>query len=91
MPAQAVRFIVVGKVQGVYYRATAAQHARRLGLEGWARNLPDGRVEIVAAGDRASLAALAEWLWEGPPAAIVREVTSEEWRAELGVTSFEVR
>lgn len=78
-PRKAVRYLVTGKVQGVFFRASAADEARRLGLSGWARNLPDGRVEVVAAGGDSGLSALAAWLWRGPPAAKVEGVTLEEW------------
>jgi acylphosphatase len=70
-----VRYLVEGKVQGVFYRASTADKARSLGLSGWVRNLPDGRVELVACGESAALDALADWLWEGPPAANVTAVT----------------
>jgi len=88
---KAVRYLVSGRVQGVFYRGSTAQQARRLGLAGWAKNLPDGRVEVVAAGDPASLSALAEWLWQGPPAAAVREVLTEEWTADVSPGTFEIR
>lgn len=91
MSAKAVRYLVSGRVQGVFYRASTAEQARRLGLVGWARNLADGRVEVVAAGDGERLAELAEWLWEGPPAARVREVAIEEWTAEVALTTFDIR
>ncbi|HEY8522033.1 MAG TPA: acylphosphatase [Gammaproteobacteria bacterium] len=76
---RAVRYVVAGRVQGVYYRASTARRAQELGVHGWARNLPDGTVEVVAAADADTLSALAEWLWEGPPAARVESVTLEEW------------
>ena len=91
MSARTIRYLVSGKVQGVFYRGSTARQARRLGLVGWARNLPDGRVEVVASGDPARLAELAEWLWEGPPSAVVREVAAEEWPAEDVGNSFEIR
>ncbi len=91
MPVKAVRYLVSGKVQGVYFRGSTRQQALRLGLRGWACNLPDGRVEVVAAGDAARLSELAEWLWEGPPAAVVREVTIEEWTDEVADDAFEIR
>ena len=78
MARRAVRYLVSGRVQGVFYRASAAAEARRLGLAGWARNLPDGRVEVVAAGEADALAALSDWLWKGPPAAAVDGVRVEE-------------
>ncbi len=68
------RFLVSGLVQGVFYRAATQEAARRLGLTGWVRNLPDGRVELVACGDDARLAELEAWLWRGPPHARVERV-----------------
>lgn len=72
------RFVVSGKVQGVFFRASTARMAEQLGLRGYARNLPDGRVEVLALGGAASLAALSGWLWQGPPRARVTEVTEQE-------------
>lgn len=57
---------VSGRVQGVFYRASARDQAVSLGLTGWARNLADGRVEILAEGNPASVAALVEWCRRGP-------------------------
>ena len=68
------RFFVAGRVQGVFFRASTRAKAQRLGLAGWAINLPDGRVEVLAAGAAAAVAELAEWLAEGPPAARVLSV-----------------
>lgn len=65
---------VAGRVQGVYYRASTQEQAQALGLRGWVRNLPDGRVELRAQGSRARLEALLEWLRRGPPAARVDSV-----------------
>ena len=76
---QAVRCVVAGRVQGVYYRAATADEAVRLALEGWVKNLADGRVEVVAAGEPSAVAALVRWLWKGPPAARVDAVHIEEW------------
>jgi acylphosphatase len=66
---------VEGRVQGVYFRASAAAEARRLGLSGHARNLADGSVEVLAVGPSAAVAALLDWLWRGPPLARVTAVT----------------
>jgi acylphosphatase len=62
---------VSGRVQGVYYRGTAASRARELGIHGYARNLPDGRVEVLAYGEEPAVQAFVEWLWIGPSAARV--------------------
>jgi acylphosphatase len=69
------RFRVSGRVQGVFYRATTQDTARRLGLTGWVRNRPEGDVELVACGDEAALKQLEEWLWCGPSHARVQQVT----------------
>ena len=68
------RCLVSGLVQGVFYRASAQRKAKELGVTGYARNLPDGRVEVLACGERAAVAALCEWLREGPPRAEVAAV-----------------
>jgi acylphosphatase len=73
-----MRFYVAGRVQGVWFRASAQQEATRLGLTGWAKNLPDGRVEVVACGEQDKLAILHEWLKHGPLLAKVEKVTHEE-------------
>jgi acylphosphatase len=75
---------VRGRVQGVWYRGGCAEQAQALGISGWARNLPDGRVEIVAEGDPEALDKLVEWCHHGPPAARVTavEVRAEEVHAE---------
>ena len=71
------RFLVSGRVQGVFYRASTRSEAERLGLAGSARNLDDGRVEVVASGADEALSALERWLWQGPPSARVEDVARE--------------
>lgn len=78
-PDRAIRCLVRGRVQGVYYRAATVERAVALGLRGWVKNLPDGRVEVVVAGPTVALGGLTEWLWQGPPAARVDGVQVEEW------------
>lgn len=80
-----VRLFISGRVQGVYYRANTCEAARRLGLTGWARNLPDGRVEVLAEGEEEQINQLISWCHKGPPGAIVRnvEVHWEEYRGEF--------
>ena len=69
---------VSGRVQGVYYRGSAAQRAHELGVTGYARNLPDGRVEVLACGADAAVQAFVEWLWVGSTASRVTEVEVAE-------------
>lgn len=91
-----VRIVVRGRVQGVWFRGSARDEARRLGLVGWARNRADGSVEILAEGAPAAVERLVAWCHEGPPLARVRSVerTVEPIpptsRDELG-GEFEVR
>lgn len=82
------RFIVSGRVQGVFYRASTRERALRLGLTGYARNLPDGRVEVLACGEEQALAELADWLWQGPRQAQVSAVVAGEVRSEKVPTDF---
>ena len=63
-----------GRVQGVFYRATAARHARELQITGYARNLPDGRVEVLAYGSKGALEELLKRLWIGSSASKVTAV-----------------
>ena len=68
------RFLVSGHVQGVFFRASTRDTAQALGLGGYARNLDDGRVEVVAQGSEEAIEALRAWLHEGPPQARVEQV-----------------
>ncbi|HEX4052296.1 MAG TPA: acylphosphatase [Steroidobacteraceae bacterium] len=72
------RCYVSGRVQGVNYRASARRQALAAGITGYARNLPDGRVEVFACGAGHAVQALIEWLWVGPSAARVTSVVVEE-------------
>ena len=74
----AARFIVTGKVQGVWFRASTRDEALRLGLRGHACNLADGSVEVLAVGDGEAIAALERWLHRGPPLARVAGVTRSD-------------
>ncbi len=65
---------VSGRVQGVYYRGSAAQRARELEITGYARNLPDGRVEVLACGAEQAVLRFVEWLWIGSTASRVTAV-----------------
>lgn len=72
------RFIVNGRVQGVFFRASTREQALMLGISGHAKNRPDGRVEVLACGSTAMLDALEHWLLRGPPTAQVESVSREE-------------
>ncbi len=73
----AMRCLIRGRVQGVFFRASTRHEARRLGLHGRALNLADGRVEVIACGDETALRALRDWLRHGPPLAHVEELECE--------------
>jgi acylphosphatase len=72
------RCLVTGRVQGVFYRASTREQALARGVTGYARNLPDGSVEVLACGDPSAVAELCAWLWEGPPMAEVVRVEIEK-------------
>lgn len=71
------RFVVTGRVQGVFYRGSTQDTARRLGLSGWVRNCSDGGVELVACGAPNAVNELEAWLWKGPSQARVESVVQE--------------
>ncbi len=69
---------ISGKVQGVWFRASTKEQADQLGITGFVRNLSDGRVEVVASGEKEKISQLFEWLKQGPELAQVTDVTYEE-------------
>ncbi len=80
MAIPSYRFVVSGRVQGVYFRQSTLAQAQALGLRGWVRNLADGRVEGLAGGDDPdALVALRQWLQRGPQAA---RVDTLEWQPD---------
>jgi acylphosphatase len=81
---------VSGRVQGVWFRGSCADRARALGISGWARNLPDGRVEVVMEGLPEAVQELVEWCHRGPAHARVARVEDRSERPE-GLTGFAVR
>jgi acylphosphatase len=82
--------LVSGRVQGVGYRASAYQIAIQLGLKGWVRNLPDGRVEAVFEGEKTIVDRMIEWCHQGPSAAIVEDV-AVTYASPEGFKQFEIR
>lgn len=86
----AARFFVSGRVQGVSFRVHTRAQALALGLHGHARNLDDGRVEVLAIGDEAAIERLADWLQHGPPLARVDGVVRETAEASVPAQGFAV-
>jgi acylphosphatase len=76
-----VRIIVKGKVQGVFYRASAKEEAAKLGLNGWVANRADGSVEAIASGEKSSVEKFIEWCRKGPVRAQVQEIIVEDAEA----------
>ncbi|MCW5580138.1 MAG: acylphosphatase [Luteimonas sp.] len=88
----AARFIVEGRVQGVFFRASTRVQALALGLAGHARNRADGSVEVLAVGEAQAIEALAQWLEDGPPQARVDAVLREDVaEPETPHGAFEIR
>lgn len=83
-----IRCRVRGRVQGVWFRAATRDQATRLGLTGYARNLADGSVEVLACGPQHALAALRSWLRHGPPMARVDELGCEPVAGASGADGF---
>lgn len=81
---------VSGKVQGVYFRASTKKRADALGLSGWVRNVPDGRVEVMVSGEADTIERFEAWLRRGPVMAKVTHLEASEM-AEQVFTGFEVR
>ncbi len=82
------RFLVSGRVQGVFFRATTAQEARRLDIRGWAKNLRDGRVEVLAVGEAARVDELGDWLWRGSPMSQVEDVQAEALELDADIAAL---
>lgn len=83
MALKQLQLVVRGRVQGVYFRASAQREARRLGLSGWVKNRPDGSVEILAEGEEVAIRELYGWAQKGPSAARVDRVDTR-WRGFTG-------
>ncbi len=86
---QATRFVISGTVQGVGFRASAQREARRSGVRGWVRNLPNGGVEVVA--DAPDMRIFVEWLNRGPRLAHVRDVARTTVEVPALPEDFQIR
>jgi len=86
-----VHLKISGRVQGVYYRASALQEAQKLGLTGWVMNCPDGAVEAVAEGAKHKLEELIAWCRQGPDGARVTQVDVCWEKPENNFYSFSIR
>lgn len=85
---KAVHAFVTGRVQGVAYRQSCRQTARSLGLVGWVRNRPDGRVEVWAQGEPDACDQLTDWLWTGPSGAVVTGVEADSVAPDTTLRDF---
>lgn len=88
---RAVKFVVSGRVQGVWFRVSTQMTAQRLGVKGYVRNLSTGQVECYAEGDDDAVQSLIHWAHEGPPFAKVRSVDVTELSEYESVGKFEIR
>ncbi|MBS1762700.1 MAG: acylphosphatase [Bacteroidetes bacterium] len=81
--------IVKGKVQGVFFRASAKRAAEDLNLNGWVKNLPDGNVEILISGDKPQIEEFIKWCHAGPENARVKEIIVNDSN-EIHSNSFKI-
>ena len=84
-----VHLLISGKVQGVFYRATARQKAESLGLHGWIKNTPDNHVEATVSGTPEAVESFIDWCWQGSPRAEVSHVAVTPM-PDGGFTGFNV-
>ena len=76
-------FKISGRVQGVWFRSAARKEALNLNITGWAKNIDNGDVEILACGEEVQLMQFEKWLWRGPILARVKNIISEEKKIDL--------
>jgi acylphosphatase len=84
------RFLVSGRVQGVFYRDSTRRQARAMGITGWVRNLYDGRVEVLACGDSRKLETFKKWLEIGPEYAKVTNIEETDQESPNIPATFDV-
>ncbi|MBD3305233.1 acylphosphatase [candidate division KSB3 bacterium] len=91
MAKSCVHVYVSGVVQGVAFRYTARRQAQRLGVGGWVKNLPDGRVELVIEGEDSAVRQMVGWCRQGPRSADVSDIQEEPCTYSGRYTAFDVR
>ena len=86
-----MHIVIEGRVQGVFFRASTIEESCKLGLTGWVRNCPDGRVEAVFEGDMHKIDRIIEWCKKGPPGAVVKNVETMWEQATGEYDSFSIK
>ena len=88
---KAIQINVSGRVQGVCFRASVREEARRIGVTGWVRNLSDGTVEVFVQGPEEKVNRLLSWCYQGPPGAIVTDVGYTDRPVDPSINTFSIR
>jgi acylphosphatase len=88
---KALHLLIHGRVQGVWYRASTQETAKRLKIKGWVRNTPEGDVEAHIQGDEASVDQMVSWCRQGPPGARVDHIDISETGVSDEFRSFNIR
>ena len=88
--SKCVQITVNGRVQGVYFRAFTKKQANKHNITGYAKNLPNGDVEIIACGERNQIEQFVSWCHKGPALAKVSQVKTQQWSIEKPFEGFEV-
>lgn len=86
-----VHVVISGKVQGVFYRASTKEKADTLGITGWVKNMPGGKVEAVFQGDEQQVQKMIEWCWNGPPQSQVIDIKVRREPLSDNFFSFNIR
>ena len=86
-----VHVYISGRVQGVFFRAETQRTAKGFNLQGWVRNIADGRVEVLFEGEETSVDKMLDWCHIGPPAARVKEVLTVEESCTGESTDFSIK
>lgn len=85
------QIIIIGRVQGVFFRDYTRENAIKIGLTGWVRNRPNGNVETVVEGEKDSIEKFIELLKKGPPVARVKEINVTWYKPENEFNDFSIR